>query len=52
MTITYSAYLSISAKTVSQNSGLNEVETTKPAVHFHLTQKIPNAHSSVRVPCK
>ncbi|XP_061397429.1 protein eiger [Musca vetustissima] len=40
----------ISAKTViSPNNALNEIETTKPAVHFHLTHKLPNHHSSVRV---
>ncbi|XP_019895443.1 protein eiger isoform X2 [Musca domestica] len=38
----------ISAKTIETINALNEVETSKPAVHFHLTHKIPN-HPSVRV---
>uniref|UniRef100_A0A1I8PRE1 THD domain-containing protein n=1 Tax=Stomoxys calcitrans TaxID=35570 RepID=A0A1I8PRE1_STOCA len=38
-----------SAKTVAQEIGFNEVETTKPAAHFHLTHKIPNHHATVRV---
>ncbi|XP_073846914.1 TNF superfamily member 12 eiger [Musca autumnalis] len=38
-----------SAKTIAPNNALNEVETTKPAVHFHLTHKIPNHHASIRV---